>query len=86
MKHNRQLRYGTFRHGRNTLADRQARRAAKLKIDDDALTKILKSNSERLDNLRRIAETLHETLSETTRAAPLEKRGENGASRKLGDW
>lgn len=57
-------------------AERQAQRAAKLNTGDDVLTKALNRNSERLHNLRCVAETLHETLPETTRAAPLAQRSQ----------
>ncbi len=66
-------------------ADRQARKAAKLKIGDDVLEKRLKNNSERLDNLRRVAEALHETLPETTRSAPPAQRGGRAAGRTRGE-
>lgn len=57
-------------------AERQAQRAAKLNVEDNVLINALSRNSERLHNLCRVAETLHETLPETTRCAPLAQRSE----------
>lgn len=71
------------------MARRNARRAAKLKFESEeegavALSKILQENSKRLTKFKQVAETLLETLPETTRSsAPRHRAGrfENRASR-----
>ncbi len=62
-------------------ANRQAQRAAKLKIGDEKLAKTLKKNSERLDNVHRVAEALYKLLPETTRSAPPAWRNGRGSDR-----
>lgn len=56
-------------------ADRDARRAAKLKIGEDKLAKALQENSLRLDDFRRVAETRLETLPKTPRSCAPTHRG-----------
>jgi hypothetical protein len=62
-------------------ANRQARRAAKLKIGDEKLEETLRKNSERLDNMHRVAEALYKVLPETTRSALPAWRDRQGSGR-----
>ncbi len=62
-------------------ANRQARRAARLRIGDTKLAETLKKNSERLENVHRVAEALYRMLPETTRSAPPAWRGGHGSDR-----
>jgi hypothetical protein len=58
-------------------ADRHSRRAAKLKTGDEALNKILKVNSQRLDDLRQVGENLLATLTQTSRSTAPTLRGKH---------
>ena len=62
-------------------ANRQARRAAKLKIGDKKLAETLRKNSERLDNMHRVADALYKILPETTRSALPAWRSRRGSDR-----